>query len=133
MGAWGTGPFENDIAADWCGDLDDLPAGRRADAIRATLRSVAEQTDYLDSGDAEEAVAAAFLVASQCPGGEPVLSTYAPKHVPDLTPYLPELRALAVRALDRMVAKDSEIIELWDEVDDIEWYAGVRSLRKVLA
>ncbi|CCH74681.1 hypothetical protein BN11_470010 [Nostocoides australiense Ben110] len=23
MSAWQTGPFDNDAAADWCGDLDD--------------------------------------------------------------------------------------------------------------
>ena len=29
MGTWGTGPFDNDTAADFAGDLDDAPPGER--------------------------------------------------------------------------------------------------------
>ncbi|MGW1836297.1 DUF4259 domain-containing protein [Streptomyces sp. BBFR2] len=45
----------------------------------------------------------------------------------------PELTGLAVRALDRVLAPDSELAELWDESDaGPQWRASVAGLRAAL-
>ncbi|MET9619442.1 DUF4259 domain-containing protein [Streptomyces sp. NPDC006464] len=133
MGTWDIGPFDNDTAADFSGDLDDTPPAERAALIRATLGEVIETgTDYLDSDVAVQAVAAAALVASQCPGGDPVPTPYGPD---EALPELPvELRPLAVEALDRVLTEPSELLELWGETDEAgPWKATLVRLREVLA
>ncbi|WP_137989554.1 DUF4259 domain-containing protein [Streptomyces vilmorinianum] len=134
MGTWDIGHFDSDTAADFSGDLDDAPEGERAGLLRDRLREVAGTGDaYLDSDIAvEAAVAAAALIAAQCPGGEPVTTPYGPD---EPLPELPvELRPLAVEALDRVLTKPSELLELWDESDGAgPWKEGVLRLRTVLA
>ena len=78
-----------------------------------------------------KAVAAAALVAAQCPGGDPVTTAYGPK-LP--VPELPlDLRELAVRALDRVITDSSELLELWAETAEIgSWRATTAHLRTVL-
>ncbi|MEU0297379.1 DUF4259 domain-containing protein, partial [Streptomyces microflavus] len=77
-------------------------------------------------------VAAAALIAAQCPGGEPVTTAYGPKK--PLPPLPAGLRPLAVRALDRLTAKNAEPLDLWaDAGADQEWLAGIAALRAVLA
>jgi hypothetical protein len=116
MGTWDVGPFDNDTAADWCGALNDTHPERRVELVRATVAAVANHGDeYLDSDLAVEAIAAAAIVASRLPGGIPVTSPYAPNfllaggsiEVPD------DLPPLALRALDRINADNSEWRELW--------------------
>ncbi len=79
MGAWDIGHFDNDTAADFGGRVDDAEPEKKADVLRAVLTAAADTApeDYLDEG--EEAVAAAALVAAQCPGGEPITTAYGPK------------------------------------------------------
>src|SRR3979490_726956 len=115
MGAWGTGPFDNDEAADFAGGLDDLGGAARADAVREALTRAAEQAEFLDADDAAVAVAAAALVAAQCPGGDEVDSVHGPR---ESLPQLPDdVRSLAAVALDRVLADDSELKELWEEAE----------------
>ena len=132
MGAWGTGPFDNDEAADFAGGLDDLSEDKRADAVREALTRAVEEADYLDGDDAAVAVAAAALVAAQCPGGDEVDSVYGPK---ESLPQLPDdLRSLAAVALDRVLADDSELKELWEEAESVEqWHEEIARLHQVLA
>ncbi|PZT76627.1 MULTISPECIES: DUF4259 domain-containing protein [unclassified Streptomyces] len=129
MGAWDVGPFDNDTAADWCGGLDDATPEERAEKVRAALAETADTTDYLDSDVADEAIAAAALVAAQCPGGAPVDSAYGPDEpLPDLT----ALRGLALQALDRVLTEPSEPLELWEETDEGPWHTEINRLREVL-
>ena len=37
MGTWGTGPFDNDGAADFAGDLDEAPPAEREALVRGVL------------------------------------------------------------------------------------------------
>lgn len=132
MGTWDIGPFDNDTAADFSSTVDEAPAEKRAEVLRAAFHEVtATGDDYLDSDEAVVAIASAALVAAQCPGGDPVTTAYGPK---EPLPELPaELRPLAVAALDRILTPESELLELWEESDGEEWKAGVRKLRAVLA
>jgi hypothetical protein len=137
MGTWDVGPFDNDTAADWCGDLDETAPEQREALIRGVLTRVAEHgEEYLDSDDAVEAIAAAAIVASQLPGGTAIKTPYAPDflleggrvEVADDTP------AIAVRALDRIVGDDSEWRELWAEAEESysQALASVKSIRDIL-
>ncbi|WP_432056260.1 DUF4259 domain-containing protein [Streptomyces sp. bgisy022] len=130
MGTWDVGPFDNDAAADFSGTLDDAGAHARAGIVRDTLTGVIGTADYLDAHDAQAAVAAAALIAAQCPQGDPVRSAYGPEEpLPDLT----DLRDLAVRALDRAMTKPSELLWLWDDAGGGDaWRARMRDLRKAL-
>lgn len=133
MGTWDIGPFDNDTAADFAGALDGAAEGERAGMLRGALLRTAEAGEgYLDADVAVEAVAAAALVAAQCAGGEPISLTSGPRSP---LPGLPEdLRALGVRALDRVVTKPSELMELWGESDRSgPWRAEIRQLRDTLA
>ncbi|MDQ0986142.1 DUF4259 domain-containing protein [Streptomyces sp. V2I9] len=130
MGAWDIGHFDNDTAADFGGRVDDADAEKKADVLREVLAAVAG-TGGEDYADGEEAVAAAALVAAQCPGGEPVTTAYGPKE--PLPPLPADLRPLAVRALDRLTAPNAEPLDLWaDAGEDQAWLAGITALRAVL-
>jgi hypothetical protein len=137
MGTWDVGPFDNDTAADWCGDLDAAAPEQRAVLICDALSRVAEHGDeYLDSDDAVEAIAAAAIVAAQLPGGTAIDTPYAPDFLLEggNVEVGDEVPAIAVRALNRIVEKDSEWRELWEESE--ESYplvlASVQSLRATL-
>ncbi|MFE7514332.1 DUF4259 domain-containing protein [Streptomyces sp. NPDC057540] len=132
MGTWDIGPFDNDTAADFSYRVDEAPEEKRSDVLLAAFREVTGTgEEYLDADFAVEAIASAALVAAQCPGGEPVTTSYGPKKP---LPALPaDLRPAAVEALDRILVEPSELLELWEESDGDEWKAGVRKLRTVLA
>ncbi|MFC8914978.1 DUF4259 domain-containing protein [Streptomyces sp. NPDC047821] len=131
MGTWDVGPFDNDTAADWCGDLDDASPDARAGLVREALARAAGTcaTAYLDADASVEAVVAAALVAAQCPGGEPADPHYGPDEpLPDLA----GLRSLALQALDRVMAEPSELLELWAEPDGGPWQTSMNRLRRTL-
>lgn len=131
MGAWGIGHFDNDTAADFGGDLDDAPENERENLIRTTLTRTIETGEYLDSSDACEVLASAALIAAQCPGGTPITTAYAPEK--PLPTFPADLRSLAVRALDRVLAPDSELPGLWGDTEHgPAWRQSVADLRAVL-
>ncbi|MFJ4093911.1 DUF4259 domain-containing protein [Kitasatospora sp. NPDC089913] len=134
MGTWDIGHFDNDTAADFCAGLDGAAAGEREGLVRRALAAAAGTgaEEYLDFDEAAEAVAAAALVAAQCPGGEPVTTAYGPDESLPVFPV--DLRPLAAQALERVLAEESELAELWDETEDGPvWRRAVRELREVLA
>jgi hypothetical protein len=115
MGAWGTGIFENDHAADLSAALED--AADPVALLRETLTDAADEKDYLDAHAASAAAAAAAVVASTLPDGVPVDPAYGPEGL--ALPDLSELALLALRALDRIAADDSEWRDVWDEVGQL--------------
>ncbi|MFF8959736.1 DUF4259 domain-containing protein [Streptomyces sp. NPDC014894] len=131
MGTWDVGPFDNDTAADFGGHLDQAPEGERGAMVRDALVRALDDRGDLDQDIAVVAIAAAALVAGQCPQGEPVTTAYGPAQP---VPRLPDdLRALAVQVLDRVVAEPSELMELWDETDDAgAWRESLVRLRTPL-
>ncbi|MGW4232470.1 DUF4259 domain-containing protein [Streptomyces sp. NPDC004980] len=131
MGTWDIGPFDNDTAADFGGDLDEAPQEDRESMIRGVLRRAAGSADYLDVSDGERAVAAVALVVAQHPDGEPACSNYGPSAP---LPELPaDLRVLAVDALDQVVSDRSELAELWAEAAKwSRWRRDITRLRDVL-
>jgi hypothetical protein len=131
MGTWDTGHFDNDTAADFSGKLDEAAEAEREAIIRTALTSTIESDEYLDSYEASQAVASAALIAAQLPGGTPVTTAYGPDK--PLPAFSPDLRPLAVQALDRVLAKESELAELWDETEyGPKWRESVAELQAVL-
>ncbi|MFJ5223829.1 DUF4259 domain-containing protein [Streptomyces sp. NPDC088400] len=132
MAMWDTGHFDSDTAVDFSADLDEASADRRTEIVRKALADAAGTYDYLDSDVAVVAVAAAALVAEQCPGGPPVETVYGPDEA--LPRFPEELRSLAVRALDRVIADGSGLRDIWVEADgeNGEWNKGIAELRGAL-
>ncbi|MFH8282475.1 DUF4259 domain-containing protein [Streptomyces antibioticus] len=129
MGTWDVGPFDNDTAADFCDHIDEAATGEREGIVHGALIRVIDTVDYLEAPESDVAVAAAALVAAQCPGGEPADPVYGPQ---ELLPDLTSLRDLARQALDRVMTEPSELLELWSESDGVPWRAGIRRLQDVL-
>ncbi|WP_020124983.1 DUF4259 domain-containing protein [Streptomyces canus] len=130
MGTWDTGPFDNDSAADFAGDLDDAKPEDREALIRGVLTRTIGATGWLTEG--EEAVAAAALIASQCPGGDPIDTPYGPEEpMPALSD---DLRTLADTALARITSDQAGAASNWVDPEDWkQWQANLNRLRAVLA
>lgn len=129
MGAWGNGSFENDDAADW---LAHLATVTPADLTKV-LAQAADHPEYLEGPEASVAVAAAEVVAavsgSPAPAGPKEIVEWAKKNPQVATP---EIKALAVRALER-VRRNSELKDLWMEADGLnDWIAVIRELQERL-
>jgi hypothetical protein len=128
MGAWDASVFGNDDAADWAGDLIDAGDSQ---IVTDTLERAAGPggRDYLEAPDGSAALAAAEIVAAAAGRPLPVNAyneralAWAAAH-----PGLAELIPLAVRAVERVAADDSELRELWEETDDPAWTAAVHDL-----
>ena len=133
MGAWGVRAFENDTAGDWAyelADVDDLSA------VEQALGEVEEAgTGYLEQDAAANALAACELLARlrgqrgySDPSTESVDAWVASHRITASS----EQVARAVAVLDRVLAPDSELCELWDETDGSEWRMAVGELRSRL-
>lgn len=125
MGAWGSGSFENDDAADWLAQLDTVAP----DDLTKIFGQAVDDTAYFEAPAASVVVAAAEVVASL--NGHPVKGV-----PPEVTKWTanrqaptPELKALALRALVR-VRKDSELKDLWLVADGLnDWTAAIQDLQ----
>ena len=124
----GASAFENDDALDWVSHLED----GAVDLVRASL--AATKVDYLESPDGSVAIAAAEVVAAAV--GNPAASLPA-----SVTRWVDAHGAsvadadvvLALVALDRVTAENSELAELWAESDDHKWSQSVEDLRNRLS
>ncbi|TVT47930.1 DUF4259 domain-containing protein [Amycolatopsis rhizosphaerae] len=133
MGAWGTGPFENDAALDFVGEFDDAAPADRPELIREVLEKALAERDYLDADEGSAAVAAVAVVAAARPGGPALDPVSGPKQP---LPRLPsDLLTIAARALERVLGADSELGELWEEEQREHplWREQVSALRKALS
>jgi hypothetical protein len=115
MGTWGTGPFDSDSAADFVDALDAAGAEARLELVSSTLHRMARSTGRIDDG--AEGIAAAALVASQCPGGERYAADDDAPTRP-LPTFPTELRAVAAAALTRALDQDSGVSDGWVDPGD---------------
>ena len=115
MGTWGPGTLDNDVAGDW---LEVAAATSLPDAAAEAFRHVDEVgQQYLDGDTALVAIAAGELIRRwyrrdgegfELPPGQP------PAH----------LARAAGRALRRVLAPPSELLELWVDADDEAAWRG---------
>ena len=131
MGAWSHESFGNDDACDWAAQLDEYDD---LSLVEATLDTVLEAgDDELEAPEASEAIAAAEVVARL--QGNPGAAEDLPEELDawvERIRLLPsaDLAAKARRALDRVLAGPSQLMELWDESGEAEaWQAAVRELK----
>lgn len=128
MGAWGVGPFENDGALDWVLELEETLG---FNLIERSLDQVNELIlgDELESGLAENALAAAEVLAAMAGRGRAVLPA-------DVRAWLeantdsppPHLLRAAAKAVKR-VGDDSELATVWKDAEHgAAWQAEVEDL-----
>jgi uncharacterized protein DUF4259 len=124
MGSWGTGPFDNDDAADFANELGRADPAERLTLIRTALQDALD-ADYLEVDGGNRAIAAAATVAACRPGGPEVDPGYGPAFLAlgdGVAAPPPDLVELAGAALDRVQGEESEWRDLWDEaagLDDV--------------
>ncbi|MFZ1641842.1 MAG: DUF4259 domain-containing protein [Candidatus Contendobacter sp.] len=130
MGTWGIKAFENDTASDWIFSLQESEGDS---LLLETLNREPDPESGYEAPDSEEGLAATEVVAAL--KGHP--SPDIPKEVKEWVEAnketkTDELITLALRLIDSTL-KQSELLELWTESDDIEkWKATVLDLRKRL-
>ena len=148
LNTWGTGSFENEIAAEFVKEvLEDGPA-----ALEEALEVVLDpDLDDLEAEEGQRAVAAAEIVQIHLSGDTSAVSDAGLRTwLNELDEgELDDLRDLALEALERVLGPASELPELWqndadgrDDADtqggaDIqggaEWLAGMQRLRAGLS
>jgi hypothetical protein len=130
MGAWGTGIFDNDGALDYVGDIV-IDSG--LSQIEATLdRVLSIKLEYLEAPDAENALAAAEILARLQGRVNAEKSTDELEQWIKKTKISPsgELLEKARQSVARILTEPSELLELWNESDEdgAEWRACVENL-----
>ena len=114
MSAWGTGTFDNDDAADWLAELQTMDD----EAILHAALDAAEE-GYLEAPEGARILCACELVAA--------LAGQAAADLPEIArEWVEQHRALDVstlvpmarKGIDRVLAVDSELEELWRENAD---------------
>ena len=132
MGAWGTGPFDNDEA----GDFADAVAGSGGlGAIERAFDQVLA-ADYVEAPAGSAAVAGCEIVAMLL--DRPSADTEYPESIDEWSAAAEQVPSEALvekarKALDRILAPKSELLEQWSEGDDAEaWKAGLADIKRRL-
>ncbi|MEQ1229130.1 DUF4259 domain-containing protein [Acinetobacter junii] len=134
MGTWSHESFGNDTANDWAYELEDATDFA---VIEAALQVALDEGDeYLDADLAMEAIAAVEVIAKRL--GKGTQSDVYTEKVDQWLETISEqpsddLLSLAKRVLERIVADDSELKELWLESDEYElWLGNIQQLKDAL-
>lgn len=127
MGAWHTGPFDNDDAGDF---VEDVAGGGYA-TLSAALQ-MAIDAEYLEVAEASMAVAAAAFVAAVRNRDLDIVPEPVRPVVLGLGPCPPHLVEQSRKALGKVV-NGSELDALWAESEDYDnWLFAVDKLRGAL-
>ncbi|WP_010586847.1 DUF4259 domain-containing protein [Schlesneria paludicola] len=131
MGTWSVDSFGNDVACDWAYSLEDVDD---LSLIRQTLETVLNGSDdYLDADVACEGLAACEVIA-RLKGNWGVRDPYTEtidNWVASHKVKPPEnLIQIALTVIERVLAPQSELLELWEEGDASEWHVAVNDLRE---
>lgn len=134
MGTWSHESFGNDTANDWAYELEDATD---FSVIEAPLQVALDEGDeYLDADLAMEAIAAVEVIAKRL--GKGTQSDVYTEKVDQWLETISEqpsddVLSLAKRVLERIVADDSELKELWLESDEYElWLGNIQQLKDAL-
>jgi Domain of unknown function (DUF4259) len=131
MGAWGHLPFDNDTTNDWAYGLDEVDDLSLVEAAFDEIEQVG--ADYLDQDVACNALGACEVLARLL--GRPGYTNAYTEKVDQwvaankIKP-TPALLKRASAAIDRILASDSELRELWEEGDEAQsWRSAIEDLR----
>ena len=135
MGAWGTGPFENDMALDLFAELEEETS---FSVIRRKIEEVVTD-DYLDANQVSEAIASIALLTA--------IKVNDTRLVPEFeTSSLSTLRSMFLSKIDDGLlslvedalgiirrSDDNELYDLWAEQEGFEdWMAHLDYLEETL-
>ena len=130
MGTWGERAFDNDDAADWA---DDFVEGDDLSPVEVALDAVAVNDRYVEAPTAWNALAACEVLARLLDraGYRDDTTEAVDEWVADHAQCPPaDLLSRAVAAIDRILADDSKLKELWAESEEYDqWVAAVTDLR----
>lgn len=130
MSAWGVGPFENDDALDFLGEVEESARAGQLDSVSRPLQQLAFSAGYLEAPLISEGIAAAALLGAALRPSEAADEPSAPDWVGGLAAGdVPnELVEVARRALRRALHPDNnELHDLWSESDGLaDWQSAVR-------
>ena len=141
MGAWGMEPFENDSALDFTGHLFDGELGDLTSLNQVFAEVIeANEQGYIDSDQAEPAIAAAALL-SYLKQGQSAQAVFKiqPEGIAwfnqalqaDYTTLFPA--ALKALALISTETEKSEAYQLWADADNLDdWLNSVKQIQLVL-
>lgn len=134
MGTWDLGPFDNDVAADWCDDLDHAPTVERVAILRSTICVALDDVDYLELHDGSEVVAAAAVVAAHQPNARRIDTPYAPDFLTagEFLDLPEDLAALAAQALDRVTGEGTELRDAYAGDEFSAWLTSIALVRAEL-
>lgn len=129
MGAWGTGVFENDYAADWVAGLED--SSTIQPVVSALLSACAD--GYREGRACSVALVAAEIVAAikgkPAPHLPEEVLKWARSHKSQINE---DLVDLALQAIHR-VGTESELLDLWQESGELPgWMSTIEDLRRRL-
>lgn len=123
MGAWGTGPFENDDALDLVGEINDSEPDAVAELLSDIL-DVPDPDEEMDEVDGTEAYAVAALLAAKLERLEvtspDVLDAVSKIPTEVVGALLPNARTM----LTRILGENSEFAEMWIESGRLEKIRG---------
>lgn len=129
MGVWGHLAFDNDAANDWAYGLDGVSDLRLVE--EAFNRVEAPASEYLEQDEACSALAAIEVLARL--RGRPGYTNAYTEKVDRWVAAHPipsqELIVRGLSVLDRVLAPQSELLELWEEAGADDWRAAVADLR----
>src|SRR4051812_28483158 len=134
MGAWGPLAFVNDTACDWSYALENPDALPLVDSAFAEVEQPPAD-DALDQGPACNALAACEVLARlrRHPGYNNAYTEAVDRWVAaHPLPPSSDLLTRATAVIDRILAPNSELRELWSESGDTEWRDAVEDLRRRL-
>lgn len=131
MGTWGHDPFDNDSALDFIVSYENGGAV----AVEEALVAVAASRDYIEASDAETAIAAAAFVAAAA-GETDWLSNQSARNAYNNSSdflLLTQMKVEAAAVLERIVAPNSELHQLWQEAGLAELEQFVTTVRRLQA
>jgi hypothetical protein len=137
MGTWAVDAFGNDYAQDWAEDLHETS---NLDAVEDTLNTVLDGGAELEAPFAAEALAAIEVLARLQGKGGPrsedsaAVDEWVDARKAKAVKPRTDLAAKAAQAIERILAPDSELRQLWEDSEHYaDWRASVEDLRARLA
>ena len=137
MGTWAVDAFGNDYAQDWAEDLHETS---NLDAVEDTLNTVLDSGAELEAPFAAEALAAIEVLARLQGKGGPrsedsaAVDQWVEARQAKTVKPRADLAAKAAQAIERILAPDSELRQLWEDSEHYaDWRAAVDDLRARLA